>query len=123
MNKKLGKLLQGMKNSRSTQSVPSRRYQEQNTPQVGNSKNTNNRDVEANASEPEQENEIRDNLFRPSIMNEVRTPMRPLNIQNIDLYDLVVINEDRRGEDYHMVTRATKPLHRQSSNKTTTTHN
>ena len=35
----------------------------------------------------------------------------------------MVINEDRIGEDYHMVTGATKPLHRQSSNNTTTTHN
>ena len=37
MNEKLGKMLKVMKNSR-TQSVPSRRYQEQNTPQVGTSK-------------------------------------------------------------------------------------
>ena len=35
----------------------------------------------------------------------------------------MVINEDRTGEDYHMVKGATKPLHRQSSNNTTTTHN
>ena len=49
--------------------------------------------------------------------------MQPLSIQNIDLNDSVVINEDRTGEDYHnMVTGATKPLHRQSSNNTTTTH-
>ena len=44
-------------------------------------------------------------------------------MQNIDLNYSVVINEDRRGEDYHMVTGATKPLHRQSSNNTKTTHN
>ena len=35
----------------------------------------------------------------------------------------MVINEDRTQEYYHMVTAATKPLHRQSSNNTTTTHN
>ena len=46
-----------------------------------------------------------------------------MNIQNIDLNDSVVINEDRIREDYHMVTGATKPLHRQRSNNTTTTHN
>ena len=55
-------------------------------------------------------------------MNQLRTPMQPLNFQNIDLNGSVVIN-DRRGEHYHMVTGATKPLHRQSSNKTTTTPN
>ena len=35
----------------------------------------------------------------------------------------MVINEDRTGEDYHTVTGATKPIHRQNSNNTTTTHN
>ena len=35
----------------------------------------------------------------------------------------MVINEDRTLDYYHMVTAATKPLHRQSSNNTTTTHN
>ena len=61
MNEKLEKMLKEMKNSRRAQSVPSKRHQEQNTPQVGTSKNTNNKDDEANASEPEdQENEIQD---------------------------------------------------------------
>ena len=87
-------------------------------------KYTSNEDGEENASEPEnQECEIQDNPFRPSNMNELRTPIQPLIIQNIDLNDSVVINEDRTQEDYHMVTGATKPLHRQSSNNTTTTHN
>ena len=51
MNEKIQKMLKEVKNSRRAQSVPSRRYQEQNTPQVGTSKNTNNRDNEANSSE------------------------------------------------------------------------
>ena len=81
-------------------------------------------DGEENASEPEnQECEIQDNPFRPSNLNELRTPIQPLGIQNIDLNDSLVINEDRTVEDYHMVTGATKPLHRQSSNNKTTTHN
>ena len=85
-------MLKEIKNSRRAQSVPSRRYQEQNTPQVGTSKNIKNEDDEANASEPEdQENEIHDNPFRPSIMNELKTPMQPLNIQNIDLNDSALI--------------------------------
>ena len=101
MNENMEKMLKEMKNSRRTQS-PSRRSQEQNTPKVGTSKNTSNRDDEANASESgNQENEIQDNPFRPSNVKELRTPMQPLNIQNIDLNDSVVINEDRIGEDYH----------------------
>ena len=112
-----------MKNNRRTQSVPNRRNREQNTPKAGTSKYISNEDGEENASEPEnRECEIQGNPFRPSNLNELRTPMQPLSIQTIDLNDSVVINEDRTGEDYHMVTGATKPLHRQSSNNTTT-HN
>ena len=96
------KVLKEMKNSTRTQSVPSRRYQERNTPRAGTSKHIDNEGGGENASEPEnQENEIQDNPFRPSNMNELRTPIQPLSIQNIDLNDSVVINEDRTGEDYH----------------------
>ena len=124
MDEKLEKIFKEMKNNRRTQSVPNRRYREQNTPRAGTSKYASNEDDEENASEPEnQEGEIRDNPFRPSNLNELRTPIQPLSMQNIDLNDSVVINEDRTREDYHMVTGATKPLHRQSSNNTTRTHN
>ena len=114
-----------MKNNRRTQSVPNRRYREQNTPRAGTSKYASNEDGEENASEPEnQECEIQVNPFKPSNLNELREPIQPLSMQNIDLNDSVVTNEDRTGEDYHMVTGATKPLNRQSSNNTTTTtHN
>ena len=102
MNEKLEKMLKEMENSSRAQSVPSRRYQEQNTPQVGTSENTNNINDEANASEPgSQESEIQDNPFGLSNMNELRTPMQSLNNKNIDLNDSVVKNEDRTGEDYH----------------------
>ena len=124
MDEKLEKILKEMKNNRRAQSVPNRRYREQNTPKAGTSRYISNEDGEENASEPEnQECETQDNPFRPSNLNELRTPMQPLSIQNIDLNDSVVINENRTEEDYHMVTGATKPLHRQSSNNTTTTNN
>ena len=91
-----------MKNNKRTQSVPNRRSREQNTPRAGNSKYTSNEDGEGNASEPEnRECEIQDNPFRPSNLNELRKPIQPLSIQNVDLNDSVVINEDRTGEDYH----------------------
>ena len=124
MDDKQEKILKKMNNNRRTHSVSNRRYREQNTPRAGTSKYASNADGEENASEPEnQECEIQDNLFRPSNLNELRTPMQPLSMQNIDLNDSLVINEDRTQEDYHTVTGATKPLHRQSSNNTTTTHN
>ena len=102
MDEKLEKILKEMKNNRRTQSVPNRRYRERNTPRAGTSEYTSNEDGEENASEPEnQECEIQDNPFRPSNLNELRTPMQSLSIQNIDLNDSVVINEDRTQEDYH----------------------
>ena len=102
MDEKPEKLLKEMKNNRRTQSVPNRRYREQNTPRAGTSKYASNEDDGENASEPEnQECEIQDKPFRSSNLNELRTPIQPLNIQNIDLTDSVVINEDLTGEDYH----------------------
>ena len=101
MNEKPEKMLKEMKNSRRAQSVPIRKFQEQNTPQAGTSRNANYRDDEVNASE-NQENETQDNPFRPPNNDELRTPMQPLNIQNMHLDDSVVINEDRIGEDYHI---------------------
>ena len=103
MDENLEKILKEMKNNRRTQSVPNRRYQEQNTPRAGTSKYACNEDGEENASEPEnQECEIQDNPFRPSNLNELRTPIQPLSMQNISLNDSVVINEDRTQEDYHI---------------------
>ena len=82
--------------------MPKRRCREQNTPRAGTSKYTSNEDGEENASEPEnQECEILDIPFRPSNLNELRTPIQTLSMQNIDLNDSVVINEDRRQDDYH----------------------
>ena len=102
MDEKLEKILKEMKKNRRTLSVPNRRYRQQNTPRAGTSKYTSNEYGEENASEPEnQECEIQDNPFRPSNLNELRTPMQPLSTQNIDLNNSVVINEDRTEEDYH----------------------
>ena len=102
MSEQLEKMLEEMKNSSRAHSVPSRRYQEQDTPQAGTSKNTNNRDDEANASEPEdQENEIQESPFRLSSINELRTLMQPLKLPTIDLNDSVVVKEDRTAADYH----------------------
>ena len=110
MDEKLEKILEEMKNSRRTQSVPNRQCREQNTPRVGTSKCVNNEDGEGKASEPEnQECEMQDNLFRPSNMDELRTPIQSLNMQNIDLNDSVDINEDRTGEDYHRGKRKKSP--------------
>ena len=46
MDEKLEKILKEMKNNRRTQSVPNRRYQEQNTTRAGTSKHTSNEDGE-----------------------------------------------------------------------------
>ena len=114
MDEKLEKVLKEMKNSRRTQSVPGRRYREQNTRRAGTSKYIDNEDGEENASKLEnQECEIQDSPFRPSNMNELRTPIQPLNMQNIDINDSVVINENRTREDYHSREAGILVLHPQ----------
>ena len=116
MDEKLEKKLKEMKNKRRTQSVPNRRYREQNTTRAETSKYANDEDGEENSSEPEnQECEIRDNPFRPSNLNEFRTPIQPLSMQNIDLNDSVVINEDRTQEDYHICDPTKKEYNRQKT--------
>ena len=71
VDEKLEKILKKMKNNRRTQSVPNRRYREQNTLRAGTSKYASNEDGEENATEPEnQECEIQDNPFRPPNLNE-----------------------------------------------------
>ena len=105
MNEKLEKMLKEMKNSGRAQSVRIRKYREQDTPQPGTSKNANYRGDEVNASESDnQENELQDNPFRPSDNDELRTPIQPLNIRNMNLNDSVVINGNRTGEDYHTIS-------------------
>ena len=82
MDEKLEKILKEMKNNRRTRSVSNRRYQEQNTPKAGTSKYASNEDGEENASEPEnQECEIQDDSFRPSNLNELRTPIQERTAQ------------------------------------------
>ena len=46
-----------------------------------------------------QENAMQDNPSRPSEMSELRTPVQPVSVQNLDLDDTVVVNEDRTGEN------------------------
>ena len=102
MNEKLEKNSREMKDSRRAQSVPNRQHREQNTPRAGISKYIDNEGDEENAYEPEnQECEVQGNPFRPSKLNELRTPIQPLSIQDIDINDSVVTNEDRTQEDYH----------------------
>ena len=84
MDENLEKILREMKNSRRTQSEPNRQYREQDTPRSGTSKYIDNEGDEENASGPEnQECEVQDNPFRPSNLNELRTPIQPLSTQTL----------------------------------------
>ena len=81
------------------------------TSRVETAKCTNDEDGEINASDTDnQENEIKNIPFKPSETKDSRTPVQPISIKNLDLDDTVIVNEDRMGEDYHMVTGATKSL-------------
>ena len=95
MNEKLERMMREVKSSR-TKSIPRRKDNEQTTSRIATPKHINNDDGEINASDTEnQENRIQDNPFGPSEINELRTPIQPISIQNLDLDDTVTINENR----------------------------
>ena len=91
MNEKLEKMMTEMKNSRRAQSIPSKRYNAQTTSGIETSKHISNDEGEIYASDTEnQENRMQDTSFRPSETNEeLRTPIQPISIQNLDLDDNV----------------------------------
>ena len=60
---------------------------------------------------------------RPSEANELRSLVQSISTKNLDLDDTVIMNEIRAERDYHMVTRATNPFQRQTSNNTTVSQN
>ena len=105
MNEKIERMMREVKNCKRTQSIPRRNNNEQTTSRIGTPNHMNNGDGGINASDTEnQENRKQDNPFGPSKINELRTPIPPSSVQNREL------------EDYHMVTGAVKPPHRQDSN-------
>ena len=94
------KMMREVKTNKRTQSVPSRKNDEPATSRAETPRYSNNNDGEINASDTEnEENRIQDNPFRPSDINELRTPFQPINTKNADLDE--TINEDRITEDYH----------------------
>ena len=55
---------------------------------------------------------------KASEMREIRHPAIPIHQNDTTLDATVFFNEKSDEEDYHMVTRANKPLHRQCSQNT-----
>ena len=109
-----------MKIIKRKQSGSNSKKNDKTTLRIETPKCLNNNYVETNASDSEiQEIAKQHNRFRPSKLYKFRTPIEPIGIKNFDLYDAVILNEDSTGEDYHMVTGGTKPLHDQKSNNTT----
>ena len=53
--------------------------------------------------------------IRASNMHELRNPAKPFCQNRFELDETIVSKEDSEEEDYHMVTGANRPLHRQSS--------
>ena len=96
INEKFKRLMREGKNSRRTQSIPSRKVNGPTTSIIETPKHINNDDGEMNVSDTEnQENRIQKVPFRPSETNELRTPIQPIFIQNRDLDDTVIIKENR----------------------------
>ena len=73
MNEKLERMMREVKNSRRTESIPSRKNNGQTTSRIETPKHIISNDGEINASDTgNQENRMQDNPFRPSETNEIR---------------------------------------------------
>ena len=101
MNEKVEKMMHKMKNSKTTQSVPTKKNFEPNTSYMETPKHTNNENGGLIASNMDyQKNRIRDNPFSSFGITELRSPGQPVCVQNFDSDDTVIINEVRTGEYY-----------------------
>ena len=104
MYSKFEMLLQEMKENRSVSAITNPRSElGENVPEKPTSSRNITSEVE-NASNKKTRAEIQDTPFRSSEMMELRQPVEPLNLQNIDLEDTLIINQGPQGADYHMRT-------------------
>ena len=97
MNEKLERIMREVKDSRKTQSFPSRKDNGQTTSRIETPYYINSEDGDINASDTKnQENRLQDNPFRPSETNELRTQIQPISIQNVDLDDTFKLKTAQR---------------------------
>ena len=83
MSDELERMMRELKNTRRTQSIPSRKDNGQTTSRIETPKHKNSNDGEINSSDTEnQENRMQDNPFRPSVTNKLGTPIQSISIQN-----------------------------------------
>ena len=91
MNDKLERIMREVNNSRRTRSIPRRKGNGQTTSRIETPIYINSDDGEINASDTEnQESRLKDNPFRPSETNELRTQIQPISIPNVDLDETVI---------------------------------
>ena len=77
------------------------------------------RSMGVNASDNESlDSENEDIPLKASEMRDLRHPVKPIHQNDTTLDATVIFNEESDNEDYHMVTGANKPLHRQSTQNT-----
>ena len=116
MENKLDAILMEIKTSKGT-SVTTNPRSEIN--EIGNmqpSGSGGKRSMGVNASDNKSlDSENEDISFKASEMRELRHPAKPILQNDATLDATGIFNEESDEEDYHMVTGANRPLHRQSS--------
>ena len=119
MENKLDAILMEIKTSKSTSMTTNPRSEMNEIENMQPSGSKGKRSMGVNASDNESiDSENEDIPLKASEMRDLRHPAKPIHQNDTTLDATVIFNEESDEEDYHMVTGAKKPLHRQSSQNT-----
>ena len=119
MEDKLDAILMDIKTSRSTSMTTNPRSEIHKTGNMQPSGSGGKKSMGVNASYNESlDSENEDIPLKASEMRDLRHPAKPIHQNDTTLDATVMFNEESDEEDYHMVTGANKPLHKQSSQNT-----
>ena len=119
MENKLDAILMEIKTSKSPSMTTNPRSEMNEIESMQPSGSKGKRSMGVNASDNESvDSENEDIPLKASEMRDLRHPAKPIHQNDTTLDATVIFNEESDEEDYHMVTGANKPLHRQSSQNT-----
>ena len=116
IDSKFEAILREIKTSKNASTITNPRS-ETNETQNTQPSGSKNRSIGVHASENDNSDFENEDEYpiRASNMHELRNPAKPFCQNRFELDETIVSNEDSEEDDYHMVTGANRPLHRQSS--------
>ena len=119
MENKLDAILMEIKTNKSTSMTTNPRSEMNEVESMQPSGSKGKRSMGVNASDNESIDSGNEDIpLKASEMRDLRHPAKPIHQNDTTLDATVIFNEESDEEDYHMVTGANKPLHRQSSQNT-----